>query len=655
MKEKILKGSLLFLCLVLLHSYGLGQPAVQITVEADKPGAKIQPSMWGLFFEDINFAVDGGIYAELVKNRSFEFPDPMEGWNVEGASFFNKPLQIINRGNENSSNPRIVRVKVKDSVCVVNAGFRGMGIKENEAYRLSIFASVLSGDIKIRAIIIGENGQEIGHAPIHPDGKWQKHETVLVSEKTEAKASLKLCFEGEGVIDIDMVSLFPVNTWKKRPNGLRADLAQKLADMEPGFLRFPGGCIVEGRDLSKRYRWKNTVGNIEDRKLIINRWNDENSRATPDYFQSFGLGFYEFFLLAEDLNAEPVPILNCGMACQFNTGEVVAMDSMHSYIQDALDLIEFANGAADSRWGSLRVAMGHPEPFNMKYLGIGNEQWGPQYFERYALFEKEVGEKHPEIYLISSTGPMASGPLFDYNATALKKFHPALVDEHYYNSPEWFFNNATRYDSYDRNSYKIFAGEYAAANVRMASPENRNVWETALSEAAFMTGLERNADVVHMASYAPLLAHTEAWQWTPDLIWFDNLISYGSPNYYVQKLFSRHSGTEVMKIHREGNALTGSDGIYASAVWDDKTEELILKIVNRNERAKAVELALDTRKNLSSQATKIVLQSNDLTAMNTIEDPEKIAPREEEFILDREDFTLMLDPYSLTVIIIKQN
>ena len=655
MKEKILKRSLLLLCLVLLHSYLLGQPAIQITVEADRPGAKIQASMWGLFFEDINFAVDGGIYAELVKNRSFEFPDPMEGWIIEGASFFNKPLQIINRGNENSSNPRIARIQVKDSVCLVNAGFRGMGIQENEAYRLSIFASVRSGNIKIRAMIIGEDGQAIGNALIHPEGSWLKHESVLMSEKTEAKASLKLCFEGEGVLDIDMVSLFPVNTWKQRPNGLRADLVQKLADLEPGFLRFPGGCIVEGRDLSKRYRWKNTIGNIEDRKLIINRWNDENSRATPDYFQSFGLGFYEFFLLAEDLSAAPVPILNCGMACQFNTGEVVAMDSMHAYIQDALDLIEFANGEADSRWGSLRVAMGHPEPFDMKYLGIGNEQWGAQYFERYALFEKELGEKHPEIQLISSTGPMASGPLFDYNAAALKEYHPALVDEHYYNSPEWFFNNATRYDSYDRNTYKIFAGEYAAANVRMASPENRNVWETALSEAAFMTGLERNADVVHMASYAPLLAHTEAWQWTPDLIWFDNLNSYGTPNYYVQKLFSTHSGSEVLKIHREGNALTGKDGIYASAVWDDLTKELIVKIVNRNETAKPVELALDTRKKLSSHASKIVLQSNDLAAMNTIEDPEKIVPREEEFTMDQKDFTLTLDPYSLTVILIKQN
>lgn len=654
MSVNLLKSILFSLGLLISHLQLYGQSTIQMTVDADRSMAKIQASMWGLFFEDINFAVDGGIYAELVKNRSFEFPDPLEGWTVEGSSFFNRPLQIINRGNESSSNPRVARIQVNDSISLVNSGFRGMGIKENEPYTFSILASLISGNIKIQAILLGEKGQEIGKTIIDPEGEWRKYESVFEAQDTEGKAGLKLCFEGNGVIDIDMVSLFPVNTWKNRPNGLRADLVQKLADLEPGFLRFPGGCIVEGRDLSKRYQWKNTLGNLEDRKLMINRWNDENSRATPDYFQSFGLGFYEFFLLAEDLNAEPVPILNCGMACQFNTGEVVAMDSMHRYIQDALDLIEFANGPIDSKWGGIRGRMGHPEPFHMKFLGIGNEQWGARYFERYKLFEKEIGEKYPEIMLISSTGPMASGPLFDYNKRELKKYNPALVDEHYYNSPEWFFNNATRYDDYDRNSYKIFAGEYAAANVRMASPENRNVWETALSEAAFMTGLERNADVVFLASYAPLLAHTEAWQWTPDLIWFDNLNVYGTPNYYVQKLFATHSGTDVLSIHREGDALTGKDGIYASAVRDENSKEIIVKLVNRNETAQSVKIDLDTGKKLASRASMIVLQSNDLAAVNTLEDPQNISPRQEEITISQKDCKLSLDPYSLTVILMKQ-
>ena len=646
-----MKGSLLYLCLIIVHFQGFGQAANTLTVEADQQLARIQPTMWGLFYEDINFAADGGLYAELVKNRSFEFPDPKEGWVIEGANFFNSPLQIVNREHENAGNPRIARIHVDSSACIVNKGFRGMGIKKNDPYRFSVYASVISGDITIRVSMIGEDEIEIGNTTIHPEGKiWQNYVAVLESEKTDSKAGIKLCFEGEGIIEIDMVSLFPVHTWKDRPNGLRADLVQKLADLTPGFLRFPGGCIVEGRDLAKRYQWKNTIGNIEDRKLLINRWNDENSRLTPDYFQSFGLGFYEFFQLAEDLGAAPVPILNCGMACQFNTGEVVAMDAMDPFIQDALDLVEFANGPQDSEWGSIRAGMGHPEPFHMKYLGIGNEQWGEAYFERYALFEKALKEKHPEIMLISSTGPMASGPLFDYNASELKKYSPALVDEHYYNNPGWFFNNATRYDDYDRNTFKIFAGEYAATSVRVASPENRNLWETALAEAAFMTGLERNADVVHMASYAPLLAHTEAWQWTPDLIWFDNLTSYGTPNYYVQKLFSTNSGTDVLKIHREGNPVTGENGIYASAVWDEKTEEMILKIVSNNDSSIPVKFTINTQKELSTAASMIVMQSNDLSAMNSISDPEHIVPIENKIEIDPEGFTLELDPYSLTVI-----
>jgi len=645
---------ILYLSLIVLQIPGYGQPAIEISIDADHPLFRIQPTMWGLFFEDINFAADGGLYAELVKNRSFEFPDPMEGWRVEGASFFNSHVQIVNRSQEDAANPRFARIRVDDRVCIVNQGFRGMGIRENSDYRLSMRSSVVSGDITIHAMLTGEDGAELGSSSIHPEGEgWHQYGTVITSAQTDGRSGLRICFEGNGAIEIDMVSLFPVSTWKRRENGLRTDVVEKLADLEPGFLRFPGGCIVEGRDLAKRYRWKNTVGNIDERKLIINRWNDENSRATPDYYQSFGLGFYEFFQLAEDLDAEPLPILNCGMACQFNTGEVVAMEEMEPFVQDALDLIAFANGPADSEWGSIRAGMGHPEPFDLKYLGIGNEQWGPQYFERYALFEKALKEKHPEIALVSGTGPMASGPLFDGNVNELKKFSPALVDEHYYNSPQWFFDNSGRYDAYDRNTYKIFAGEYAAANVRMASSENRNVWETALSEAAFMTGLERNADVVYMASYAPLLAHTEAWQWTPDLIWFDNLTSYGTPNYYVQKLFSTNRGTDVLKTTSNGKPVTGEGGIYASAAWDEKTNEMIVKIVSNNDAPRVVELKMETGKRPAVDALKTVLQSDDLTAENTINDPEHIVPVEEHIRMNRKGCKLTLDPYSLTVLRIK--
>ncbi len=654
--QKSVIRSLMWLCLFWFHLYAGGQPVVDIIVDADHPVFEIQATMWGLFFEDINFAADGGLYAELVKNRSFEFPDPKEGWSVEGASFMRSPLQIIHRGSEHPVNPRTARITVNGHTCITNRGFRGMGIHKDESYRLSMQATVISGDIRIRAKLAGENGEEMGTGVLHPDGEaWRSYEILLRSDQTNAKAGLQLCFEGEGILEIDMVSLFPVHTWKERKNGLRADLIQILADLNPGFLRFPGGCIVEGRDLSKRYQWKNTVGPVGERKTLINRWADENSRATPDYYQSFGLGFYEFFQLAEDLGAEPVPILNCGMACQFNTAEVAAMEEMEPYIQDALDLIEFANGEADSEWGSLRAEMGHPDPFHMNYLGIGNEQWGPRYFERYALFEKALNETHPEIMLISGTGPMASGPLFEGNAEALKQFSPALVDEHFYNPPQWFFNQATRYDAYDRNTYKIFAGEYAANDVGMASPENRNLWETALAEAAFMTGIERNADVVHMASYAPLLAHTEAWQWTPDLIWFDNLDAYGTPNYYVQKLFSTHSGTHTLTLLREGDTLTGRDGLYGSAVRDEHNGEIYVKIVSNYNESRSVRIAFDTDGAIDTEAMKIVLASDDLSAMNSISDPEHISPKEEQIRITGKTCLLDLDPYSLTILKIKLN
>ena len=305
-----------------------------------------------------------------------------------------------------------------------------------------------------------------------------------------------------------MISLFTADTWKGRPGGLRKDIAQLIADLKPGFVRFPGGCIVEGRDLTNRYQWKYTVGPVDQRKLIINRWNMEmQDRQAPDYFQSFGLGFYEYFLFSEDIGAEPLPILNCGMSCQFNAGEVVPLNELDPYIQDALDLIEFANGPVTSQWGKLRAAMGHPEPFKLKYVGVGNEQWDEQYIERYKAFEKVLRAKYPGIKIVSGAGPSASGRLFDYAWGELKKLTPDLVDEHYYMAPEWFLNNASRYDNYNRKGPKVFAGEYAGHWKEGNDPESRNTWYSALSEAAFMTGLERNADVVQMASYAPLLAH----------------------------------------------------------------------------------------------------------------------------------------------------
>jgi alpha-L-arabinofuranosidase len=450
------------------------------------------------------------------------------------------------------------------------------------------------------------------------------------------------------MVDLDAVSLFPAATWKSRSKGLRSDLVQLLADMKPGFVRFPGGCIVEGRDLTTRYQWKETVGKVDDRKVLVNRWNTEfRHRSTPDYYQTFGLGFFEYFQLSEDVGAEPLPILNCGMACQYNSGEVVAMNEMDPYVQDALDLIQFANGAVTTKWGKLRADMGHPKPFNLKYMGVGNEQWDEQYVERFAAFEKVLKKQHPEIKLVAAAGPSADGARFDYAWKEFTKMNVDLIDEHYYQRPEWFLQNAHRYDNYDRKGPKVFAGEYAAQSRGIASAENRNSWQCALSEAAFMTGLERNADVVTMSSYAPLFAHVDAWQWTPDLIWFDNLRSYGTPNYYVQKLFSVNKGTHVVPVLENGLALSGKDSLYASAVVDKKTKELIIKIVNASSSPSAIVIDLQGAKAAKKEAKMEVLMSEDKLAVNSLEAPQAVAPVEQTVKIKGE---ISIQPLSFSVI-----
>ncbi len=649
----------LLAAMVFLTKVSIAQYSQPVYVDADHPVTEIQPTMWGIFFEDINFAADGGLYAELVKNRSFEFYKPRDGWITRVEDHDSSHLVIINRGATQDNNPRFARVKIDDAnskYCLSNTGFRGMGIHEGKSYRFSVLASLPNADVvSLRIELVNAKGEIIGQTRLQPAGKaWKKYSAELTASATDAKARLNIWFQGKGLIDIDMISLFPVDTWKNRPNGLRADLAQMLADMNPGFLRFPGGCIVEGWNLGVRYQWKKTIGDVEDRKMIINRWNTEFAhRLTPDYYQTFGLGFYEYFLLAEDLGAQPLPILNCGMACQFNSAEVVELDQLDPYIQDALDLIAFANGPADSEWGSIRAKMGHPESFKLKYLGIGNEQWGPQYFERYLLFEKAINEKYPDIVLVSGTGPQPDGDLFDYAVKALKNTKAEIVDEHYYRPPVWFRENANRYDNYDRKGYKVFAGEYAAQSVGTASPLNKNNWDCALSEAAFMTGLERNADIVVMCSYAPLFAHTDGWQWTPDLIWFDNLTSFGTPNYYVQQLFSVNKGTHALNMLRENEPLTGQSGVFASATLDQHTGEVILKLVNYAGQVSEVPVVLKTARRLLPGAIMTVLQHSDLDAMNSLQNPENIHPEERPLQLKGKKFSLALDPYSLTVVKIK--
>lgn len=640
----------------------MAQQAHSFVVKGNAPKADVQPTMWGIFFEDINSGADGGLYAELVKNRSFEFNMPLLGWKQENSDRFSTNTKsgvttVINRGGE-LSNPRFARITVnaESGYGLSNEGFSGMGIRKNIQYNFSIMASQHEGSTtSIRIELVDQKGKVLAQSTLKPQGKeWKKYTASFTALNTEHKATLMMWFDGKGVMDIDMVSMFPSDTWKGRPGGLRKDLVQLLADLKPGFLRFPGGCIVEGYELATRYQWKKTVGSIEDRKMIINRWNTEfKHRPAPDYFQSFGLGFFEYFQLSEDIGAEPLPILSCGMACQFNSAELVPMEELDPYIQDAIDLIEFANGPDDSRWGKVRTAMGHPGPFNLKFIGVGNEQWGPQYIERYKAFAAAIKAKYPDIVLVSGTGPFAEGELFDYAASELKTLNAEIVDEHYYQQPEWFLKNAARYDKYDRKGPKIFAGEYAAQSVETVSPDNKNNWQCALSEAAFMTGLERNADVVYLSSYAPLFAHTERWQWSPDLIWFDNLNAYGTPNYYVQKLFSTNKGSKVLPMLYNNAAATGQNGLYASAVKDEKTNEIILKIVNASEGAQSSEVTLEGISRTASKASVYTLKSDVLDGVNSLENPTAIAPAEQTITVKGKKIRFELAPYSFSVVKIK--
>ncbi len=628
-------------------------------VKADQVYGEIAPTMYGIFFEDINLGADGGIYAELVKNRSFEFDTPLMGWKELKKNDTEGSLLMINTGVEGKANPRFIRLTSKTNngtYGLSNEGFRGMGIKKGEQYNFSVLARQQgTGSVPLTVRLVNAKGEEIGTGKVTPAGnEWKKYEVSLTATATEPKAQLQLLAQGTGTVDLDMISLFPKNTWKQRPNGMRADMVQLLADLKPGFLRFPGGCIVEGRTLAERFQWKKTIGPIEDRETLVNRWNTEfKHRHTPDYFQTFGLGFFEYFQLAEDIGAAPLPILNCGMACQFNTGEVVPLDQLDPYVQDALDLIEFANGPVDSPWGKIRAQMGHPAPFNMKYLGVGNEQWGEQYVERYKVFEKALRAKYPEVKLITTTGPFPDGPEFEYLNKTMRSLNADIIDEHYYRAPEWFQQNATRYDAYDRKGPKIFAGEYAAQTVAIASPDNKNNWRGALSEAAFMTGLERNADVVVMASYAPLFAHEEGWQWTPDMIWVNNLQSYGTPNYYVQKLFSTNVGTHLVPIQRNNVNVTGQDSLFASASLDRKTNEVILKVVNTSRQAQEGEFVLEGVKSTQSKGTVQKLRSNNLEQMNSFANPTAISPVQQQVQVKNKRVKLALEPYSVNVIRVK--
>lgn len=603
----------------------------QFTVNT-KPGAPVQSTMYGIFFEDINFGSDGGLYAEMVENRSFEFPERLMGWNVFGNVVINDIKPAFDR------NPHYVTVspsghREKQSG-LENHGFFGMGIKKGMKYDFSIYArlNLLQGkSTKFRVELVGEDDVPISQDTIVvTNNQWQKYTATLTSDKTMEKAFMRIFLMSGESVDLDHISLMPQDNW----HGMRADLVKDLADLHPGVFRFPGGCIVEGTDLATRYQWKNTVGDPENRPLNENRWNYTfPHRLYPNYYQTLGLGFYEFFLLSEKIGAQPLPILSCGLACQYQNSDNdknahVALDKLQPYIDDALDLIEFANGPVTSKWGKLRADMGHPAPFNLKQIGIGNEQWGPMYPERLEMFVKQIRAKYPNIKICGSAGPSASGKEFDYGWEQMRRVGVDLVDEHYYMSPDWFLKNAGRYDKYSRKGPKVFAGEYAS-HVRGLGDKPTvamNNFEAALSEAAFMTGLERNADVVHQATYAPLFAHVEGWQWRPDLIWFNNLESVRSVNWYVQMLYGTNRGTNVLSLLENGKPVEGADGLYASAVYDKDSKNYIIKVANTGDAEKDINITLNGIKKLGS-GQLITLHSNDPLATNTLSEKENVVPQ----------------------------
>lgn len=605
-------------------AYVQAQQQYVMKVDVAKPTAQVNPAMFGIFFEDINFGADGGLYAELVKNRSFEFPQPFVGWMPFGNVTICDEKPCFDR------NPHYVRI-VNDGrllrAGMDNEGFRGIGLKKGEEYRFSAYVRTPdSMPMKLSVELVNSNGENLLKKELDVRGNdWQKVTAVLEAPFTDARSRLRVVLLTEGTVDMDHISLFPVNTWKQRENGLRADLVQALYDLNPGVFRFPGGCIVEGNNLGTRYQWKNSVGPVENRPLNENRWNYTfEHKAAPDYFQSYGLGFYEYFLLSEDLGAEPLPVLNCGLACQYATGQKVPVDQLQPYVQDALDLIEFANGPVTSTWGKVRAQMGHPQPFGLKMIAVGNEQWGSVYPERLEAFVKAIRSKHPEIQIVGSAGPSASGEHFDYLWPEMKRIGVDLVDEHYYMAPDWFFANAARYDTYDRKGPKVFAGEYASHD---HSAGKANNFLAALSEAAFMTGLERNADVVRLATYAPLFAHVDAWQWNPDLIWFDNLRVMRTPNYYVQQMYGMNTGTDVLPLLLDGKPVAGQDSLYASAVRNEPTGEVIVKVVNAGSHAAKARIDFaGLKKQQLVAGTCTYMQSADWKAVNTFEH-ELLAPR----------------------------
>lgn len=646
--------SILILGLLLLTS-------AAITAQPAKGGKKISSDLFGLFFEDINYSADGGLYAELVQNRSFEYNpaerrewNPFSYWEYISPGFSYGKVSVETSAPVHPNNPHYLVLDVEHvgkevkfvgiaGVGLKNSGFDGMVVKANNQYNFSMFVSQISKDpISFNISLQTQKGKVLAESKVTTSsGEWTKYAISLVPTQTNDSASLVILATTEGKFAIDVVSLFPEKTFKNRPNGLRTDLAQMLADMKPGFIRFPGGCLVHGDGLGNMYRWKNTIGPVQERKEQRNIWG---------YHQTAGLGYFEYFQFCEDIGAKPLPVLPAAVSCQNSGGtwqiggtgqRALPLDEMQDYIQEVLDLIEWANGPETSRWGAKRAAAGHPAPFNLQYVGIGNEdKITPEFEQRFKMISDAVKAKHPEITIVGTAGPFHSGEDFDKGWKIANDLKIPIVDEHYYTDPDWFISNQRRYDLYDRTKGNVYLGEYASWGNKM-----RN----AIAEAAFMTSLERNGDVVRMASYAPLLAKKGFTQWKINMLFFDNINICPTPNYYVQKMFMTNHGDYYFdKVISKDDT---NSSLASSCVQDSKTGDVILKMVNFSNTAKSMKVNLSGFKNIITDADQEIFSGNP-DAENTFENLQSVVPVKSAFKAGK-SFEYSTAAMSLTIIRIK--
>ena len=611
-----------------------GLKPIKATVTAQPEETKeISDLLMGIFFEDINYSADGGLYAELIQNRDFEYdPSDREGdknwnsthsWKLEGE---NATFTISTSDPIHPNNPHYAVLKTNQpGAALTNTGFDGIALKAGEKYDFSLFARIPEGSKsgKLLVRLVDADGTVQGETTVTVSSRsWKTYKAVLTA-KTSADTRLELRPQSAGEIELDMISLFPQNTFKGRKNGLRPDLAQTLADMHPRFVRFPGGCVAHGDGLKNIYQWKNTIGPLEARKPARNLWG---------YHQSMGLGYYEYFQFCEDIGAEPLPVLAAGVPCQNSAchGDLrggqqggIPMSEMGAYIQDILDLIEWANGdARKTKWGKIRAESGHPKPFNLKYIGIGNEDLITDVFEeRFTMIYLAIKEKYPEMIVVGTVGPFNEGTDYVEGWKLADKLGVPMVDEHYYQSPGWFLHNQDFYDKYDRSKKtKVYLGEYATH----ISGRRANM-ETALTEALYLAALERNGDVVHMTSYAPLLAKDGRTQWNPDLIYFNNREVRPTTGYYVQKLYGQNAGDHYIpsQINLDNQDSRVKLRVGSSIVRDSKTGDVIVKLVNLLPVSIETDVRLPGMDGIQSSATRTVLagapEATPLPVTDTIE------------------------------------